>query len=163
MWELTAQLVTYESKALELVQNALFWCLGNFMSESKGNCRYWTYKRQLCCAFSETQETSKQTNAGEKELKKNTNQKKKKSQYGNNFTDIGIFWTYNMWDDYFYFIVCQSLCLMIYAQRDIKMYSCFSIHRIKICLIPFHQICMLLWLCTHITQTMERLGRWHGS
>lgn len=49
------------------------------MSESKGNGRYWTYKRQLCCAFSETQETSKQTNAGEKELKKNTNQKKKKS------------------------------------------------------------------------------------
>lgn len=70
--------MTYESKALELVQNALFWCLGNFMSESKGNGRYWTYKRQLCCAFSETQETSKQTNAGEKELKKNTNQKKKK-------------------------------------------------------------------------------------
>lgn len=70
--------MTSESKALELVQNALFWCLGNFMSEGKGNGRYWTYKRELCCAFSETQETSKQTNAGEKELKKIQIRKKKK-------------------------------------------------------------------------------------
>lgn len=48
------------------------------MSEGKGNGRYWTYKRELCCAFSETQETSKQTNAGEKELKKIQIRKKKK-------------------------------------------------------------------------------------
>lgn len=47
------------------------------MSESKGNGRYWTYKRELRCAFSETQETSKQTNAGEKELKKIQIRKKK--------------------------------------------------------------------------------------
>jgi len=72
--------VTYESKAPELVQNALFWCLGNFMSESKGNGRYWTYKRELCCACSETQETSKETNAGEKELKKIQIRKKKRKK-----------------------------------------------------------------------------------
>lgn len=42
MWELTALLVMYENKAPAHVQkNALFWCLGNFMAESKGNGSCW--------------------------------------------------------------------------------------------------------------------------
>lgn len=68
MWELDAQLVMYESKALEhILKNALFWCLGNFVVESKSRGRYWTYERQLCGAC---QRLEKQAEVGVKELKK---------------------------------------------------------------------------------------------
>lgn len=96
MWELDAQLVMYESKALEhVLKNALFWCLGNFVAESKGSGRYWTYERQLCGACSETRETSR---GWCERSEKIMNQQMKKRYYRNMcyFTDSRIFWTHNM-------------------------------------------------------------------
>lgn len=62
------------------------------------------HERQLCCACSETQETSKLTNVFGKE--KVMNQQTKICFYGNadNFTGIRIFVTFSMWVIIFIFL-----------------------------------------------------------
>lgn len=110
MWELDAQLVMYESKALEhVLKNAVFWCLGNFVDESKGSGRYWTYERQLCSACSETWETSK---FWCKRTEENMNQLMQKRYYRKMcyFTHSRIFWAHNMLNA---LTICLSNYLLI--------------------------------------------------